>query len=786
MKISELWLRERVSLADISRERLLERLTAVGLEVEAATPVAAEFVQVVVGHIVAIEQHPNADKLRVCQVDVGAVEPLQIVCGAPNARLGLAAPLALEGAILPNGLVIKASKLRGVDSFGMLCSAAELGLDPDASGLLELDHSCAPGAALGCVLALDDVSIELKMTPNRSDCLGVRGLARELSAVFDRPLIANSRPQSLVSVAVRRDIQLLAQADCPRYLGQQIIGLNDAAPTPLWMREKLRRSGLRSIHPLVDITNYVLLETGQPMHAFDADQLQGAISVRRGAVGESLQLLDERIVAVDQDCLLIADLQGPVALAGVMGGFRTRVHAGTHSVFFESAHFAPAAIMGRARRFGLTTDAGYRFERGVDPNAPEAALALAVSLTLEIMGGQLGPVVVAELAQHLKPPAEMRLRRHRLAQVLGLTVSDAEVETLLTRLGCHLHIAADGWQVQAPSARFDLQIEEDLIEEVARLVGYERIPLARLPTTSEPRIDSESRVPASVLRHRLQASGYQEAITFAFTSETQANLYGLSGVGASLCNPLSADMAVMRASLVPPLVQAALQNMRRQAPRVRLFELGRVFLDQGKREVTRIAAVAIGSAVPEQWAQDARAPDFFDLKGDVETLLQRPFTLTPSTKAWLHPGRSAEVLVDGMLAGVLGQLHPLLQANLDSRDAIWVMEFDVAALSVTMIPNAAEISRFPGMRRDLAPVLDQSVSFAQVEAVIRAAAGSLLRECVLFNEYRGPGLGEASRSLAIGLIFQEDSRTLKDAEVDAAVGRCIEQLTLKLHAVIRR
>lgn len=787
MKISEQWLRDRVDLVGIARTELLDRLTAAGLEVEAAEPVAPPLPGVVVARILEAAPHPNAAKLQVCRVDAGGAQPVQIVCGAPNARAGLVAPLATVGAVLPDGKAIGAAELRGVASAGMLCSAAELGLDADASGLLELPDELRPGQALTEALALDDVSIEIKLTPNRSDCLGVRGIVRELCALFGRAARVDDGVAATVTTDVARTVQLAAGAACPRYLGQAVVDLR-ATTTPLWMRERLRRSGIKSIHPLVDITQYVMLETGQPMHAFDLDLLQGGIQVRMGRAGETLDLLDGRSVSVDADVLGIADERGLVALAGVMGGAATRVTAHTRRVFFESAFFAPAAIMGRARRWGLNSDAAYRFERGVDPAGAEAALALAVRLCIEICGGQAGPVSKAEHSADLPTQAPVRLRRARLERVLGMTVADGEVTRLFQALGMQVQSTDEGWVALPPSARFDLQIEEDLIEEVARLVGYEHIPALSPVGAQVARIAAEHRVEACELRRRLVARDAREAVCLAFVQAEQARRFDPVGEHAALANPLSAELAVMRSSLLPGLCAALVHNQHRQQSRVRLFELGRVFLEGGRREEDRIALVVSGSALAEQWGCAARPVDFHDLAGDLQALLgpRSAWDLVPASVAWAHPGRCAEVRVDGRSVGWIAQIHPELATQLDANGEIYAFELRLAAVSGWAVPQSAAVSRFPATRRDLALVLPESVPFSAVEECLQTALGAALERVVLFDVYRGASLPEGSRSLAIGLIFQAHSRTLVDTEVDALVAAGVQAVTGTLGGSIRR
>ena len=797
MKISELWLRESVDLTGISRAQLLQKLTAAGLEVEDCVEVAPAFSGVLVAEIVACEKHPDADKLRVCKVSIGTPELLQIVCGAPNARVGLKAPLATVGSVLPGGLPgglqIKIGKLRGIESFGMLCSSTELGLPAGVDGLYELPNDAPIGTSIRDYLALDDAVIELKMTPNRSDCLGVLGLTRELCALF------NLKPMSVAanivtpSISDVREIILEDALGCPRYLGQIVKGINPQAVTPIWLQERLRRCGIRSIHPVVDITNYVLLEFGQPMHAFDLAALRGDVTVRRGHAGESLKLLDEQTVQLNPSFLVIADSEKALAIAGIMGGFDSRVTATSVDIFFEAAHFAPAVIMGRARTLGLHTDASHRFERGVDAALPEAALARATSLLTQICGGQAGPICRAESLDRLPQANVVRLRRSKLDEVLGIVVADANVEAILRDLGFAVtaeHGQETIWHVRPHSGRFDISIEADLIEEIARVFGYDQIPVTLPNLRLSPLVTHESQRPSSDLRRLLCARDYQEAITFAFTSSVALQAFGL--VGHAIKNPLSAEIDVMRPSLLPNLLTALAQNQRRQQDRVRLFELGVVFLDQGKSEPSRIAGVAVGAIENESWGSPTRAVDYFDVKGDVDALLVGTgvsryvaFGKDNAAPIYLHPGRSAQVFLDELTIGVIGQLHPALVKALDLRGAPVLFELDLAAVRDTRVPKAQSLSKFPSSRRDLAVVLNESVSFDALKACAVGAAGGMLSVLDCFDVYRGAGLPEGCKSLAISLILQDFSRTLGDQEVEASVQRVIAAIAIDLGGVIR-
>lgn len=788
MKFPESWLREHVTTA-APREELSARLTAIGLEVEELQVLGEGLDGVLVAEILSCERHPEADRLQVCQVATGA-GTVQIVCGAPNARPGLKAPLATVGAKLPGGIAIGAAKLRGVDSQGMLCSAKELGIDADASGLLELPANAPVGEPIAAFLGLPDASFELKLTPNRADCFSVRGIAFDVAAALGAQVSPMAIPEAAATSAAAFEVALGAGADCPRYCGRVIEGVDAKAASPLWMTERLKRAGLRPISPLVDITNYVMLELGQPMHAFDAATLAGPVGVRRARRGETLKLLDEREVALDEGFLAITDADRPVALAGVMGGFDTRVTDATTRVFLESAHFAPDAIIGRARRLGLHTDASHRFERGVDPQLPRLALERATALVLEIMGGQAGAITEAVLPEFLPQPQPVALRRARLERVLGVAVADAEVERILRALGMQVEATAEGWSVLPPSRRFDIAIEEDLIEEIARIHGYETIPTTT--PTGEVRLvaPSETRVADAVLRRQLTGRDFIEAINYAFLDAATLEAWQLDKDAVALANPLTAELGVMRTALLPGLVSALGRNRARQQPRVRLFELGKVFhlADGAPRETPRIAAVACGPQSAEQWALDDRNVDFYDLKAEVEGLLALAGAraeFRPDDSPWGHPGRSASVWRDGQRIGWVGHLHPRLAKSLDLDGEVVGFELDLAPLAARDVPRAGELSRFPSVRRDIALVVPETTPWAALETSLQAALGGLLREVVLFDRYVGPGLESGSKSLAMGLILQDVSRTLTDRDADQAVATALEALAKDCGARLR-
>lgn len=782
MKFSENWLRSHVP-TQATRDELAATLTAIGLEVEEVAALGDGLANVVVARIVECAKHPEADRLQVCQVDAGQSGLLQIVCGAPNARPGLLAPLAMVGANV-GGIAIKAAKLRGVESNGMLCSAKELGIDADASGLLELPSDAPVGTPVADYLGLPDASIEIKLTPNRADCFSVRGIAYDVAASLGsevKPLDAAPVPaQSPVTM----DVALEAGAKVPRFAGRVIEGIDARAATPIWMAERLRRSGVRPISFLVDVTQYVMLELGQPMHAFDRDTLTGPVVVRPARAEEQATLLDGRTVTLDDDFLVVSDSRDgrasrAVALGGIMGGLDTRVTDATTNVFLEAAHWIPSAIIGRSRKLGLHTDAGHRFERGVDPELPRVAVEYATRLILEVAGGTPGPTMVVEHAEHLPAPTAILLRRARVARVLGVDIADAEIERILRALGLQAAAVADGWSVVAPTRRFDIAIEEDLIEELARIHGYDRVPTTLPGGATRIASPSETHVEAGVVRRQLAARDCLETVNFAFVDAQWLTLWQMAEGAVPLANPLSAELAVMRTALLPGVVAALQRNVARQAGRVRLFEIGNVFQAEAgaaPRETLRLAAAVVGEAAAEQWGQPARKVDFHDLKGDLESvaaLSGATLEYRPSSAPHGHPGRSADVYRDNQKVGWIGQLHPRLQRALDLDADVVAFEVDLAPLSTRALPRAGDLSRYPSVRRDLAFVVADAVPWAEIAATVRTAAGPLLRDVQLFDRYVGQGVESGQKSLAMGLILQDNSRTLTDADVAQVVAQVV-------------
>ena len=788
MKFSENWLRQHVK-TDATRDELAATLTAIGLEVEEMTVLGDALDGVVVARIVSAERHPEADKLQVCQVDAGSHGMLQIVCGAPNARPGLVAPLATIGTQV-GALTIKAAKLRGVESNGMLCSAKELGLDADASGLLELPVDAPVGTPLAEYLGLPDASIELKLTPNRADCFGVHGIAFDVAAATGstvEPLDALPVPALHEAVL---PVDLNAGADTPRFVGRVIEGVDATVATPIWMAERLRRSGVRPVSFLVDVTQHVMLELGQPMHAYDRDLLKGPIGVRNARDGETLKLLNGDDAALDPQFLVVTDAGRVVGLAGIMGGEDTKVSSSTRNIFLEAAHFAPSAIIGRSRKLGLHTDAAHRFERGVDPELPRIAIERATRLIVEIAGGAPGPVIEAVLPQHLPQPQAITLRRARLARVLGTQVADAEVSRILSALGLAVDVTTDGWSVTPPARRFDLAIEEDLIEEIARIHGYDAIPTTLPGGATRLVSPTETRSSEHDARRQLVARDYLEAINYAFVDADLLAKWQLTEGGVALANPLSAELGVMRTRLLPGLVAALGRNAARQQSRIRLFELGKTFAasDDAPVETRRIAAVACGDAAAEQWGEAARTLDFHDLKGDLESLAalsNATLEYRASTAPHAHPGRSADVYRDDVRVGWIGQLHPRLQQALDIDADVYAFELELDALQARALPRANPLSKYPSVRRDLAFVVAESVSWDAMRATAKQAAGEVLRDLRLFDRYAGKGVENGFKSLAMALILQDESRTLIDRDVDGVVANVVAALRLKHDAVIR-
>jgi phenylalanyl-tRNA synthetase beta chain len=792
MKLSVNWLKEFVKLAD-DAQSIGRKLGSGGVEVASVTAAIPAFEKVFVGEVKSLEKHPSADKLNVCQVDAGQGKLLQIVCGAQNARAGMKAPVILPGGKLPDGTEIKQAALRGVESSGMLCSAKELGLAEEASGLFELPTDAPVGKPLREYLGGDDQLIEIEITPNRGDCLSILGVARELAALYAKPLEISDTATVKAAIKDVFPVAIEAEAACPVFASRVIKGIRADAVTPLWMRERLRRAGLKAIHPAVDVTQYVMLELGQPMHAYDLKRLEGGITVRMAKQGEKAKLLNNQAYDLQPDLLVIADKERVQGLGGIMGGGESNVTAATTDILLEAAFFTPAVISGRPRRMDLLTDAAYRFERGVDPQGQARAIERATQLILEIAGGQPGPatVVTADKTQ-LKAQA-IKLRRARLALLLGIEVPDAEVDSILTRLGFEVSADKAGWSAVPPSHRFDIEIEEDLIEEVGRVHGYDRIPAAHYPSRQGMDRLPEARVDLRRLRQVLVERGYQEAVTYSFVDAAlQTRVYGQPQTALPLANPITVDMTEMRVGLWPGLLKVLQYNLNRQQNRVRIFETGLRFtlqVDEIKQE-NIIAGLVSGPEFPMQWGLPERPADFADLKGDIEALL-RPAGLTDRLQIEskphpaLHPGQSARLRLAGQELGWMGALHPGLLKALDLPQGALVFEIRLEALLEGKIPAFEPISRFPAVRRDLAVVVGEEVSAAELLGAAREAAGNLLQEARIFDIYRGPGIDSGRKSVALGLILQDSSRTLTDEDADGAMQRVADRLARGLGATIR-
>ncbi len=791
MRFSEAWLREWVD-PPLDTRALVDQLSLSGLEVDALEAAAPAFSGVVVGHVQAVAPHPDAEKLRVCDVDIGDGELVRIVCGAANVAAGQRVPVATVGARLSGDFKIKRAKLRGVESNGMICSAAELGLAESAAGIMVLPPDAPVGQDLRAWMALDDHCIELDLTPDRADCLSVAGVARDVG-VLNRVGVRAPKIEPVAPVIDDSLPVVLAAPDaCSRYLCRIVRGVSANASTPLWMQERLRRSGLRPLSVAVDVTNYVLLELGQPMHAFDLARIRGGIQVRMAQVGEELALLNGETVELGADSLVIADADKALALAGVMGGADSAVGAGTRDILLESAFFAPAAIAGKARRYGLHTDSSHRFERGVDPSGCARAMERATALLLAVAGGQPGPIVEAVAEEQLPTPPSILLRRRRIEQVLGLGFDDAAVVDILGRLGMALIETEDGWQVTPPASRFDIQLEVDLIAELGRVHGYDRIPVTHARSAAATRAPLEMAYDPMRSRQLLLDRGWFEAVTYSFVSPELQRLVDPERTPLALANPLSAELSVMRTSLWPGLLQALRQNLARQQVRVRLFEAGLRFRPEGAElhQEPMLAGAAVGPVLPEQWGAPARETDFFDIKADVEALLAmagcaEAVRCVPATHPALHPGQSGQLLREGETVGWVGSIHPSLAAQLDLPLTVQLFELATAALGGGPRPAFAALSKFPSIRRDLAIVVNDTVPFDTVRATVQAAAGELLREVILFDVYAGEKVDSGRKSMALGLILQHVSQTLTDDDVTAVVDRVLAALRSNTGAELR-
>lgn len=789
MKFSEQWLREWVNPA-ISSDELVAQITLAGLEVDDIEAAAGEFSGVVVGEIVSAQQHPDADKLRVCQVSDGTTET-QVVCGAPNARVGIKVAFATVGAVLPGNFKIKKAKLRQQESFGMLCSGAELEISEENDGIMELAADAPVGADIRDYLNLNDQIIDVDLTPNRGDCLSIAGLAREVGVLNSVDVQGPELKELAPQIEDVFPVKVSAPEHCPRFLGRVLNNIDATKTSPLWMQEKLRRCGVRSIDPVVDVTNYILLEMGQPMHAYDLNKLNGSIIVRMASQGENLTLLDGQKVELEQETLVIADNEGVLGLAGIMGGADTGVGSGTTNVFLEAAFFNPISIAGKARNYGLHTDASHRFERGVDYDLQRKAMDRATLLLQSIVGGEAGPIVEQVSADHLPTESQVSLRKARLEALLAYKIDDAQVLDILTRLGLTLVASDDAsWTFSAPSWRFDMAIEADLIEEVARVYGYNNLPSTNPVASMEIPANAEVQRPLSILRRHMVSRGYQEAITYSMIEPGLLAKFDDQNKPVELVNPISADMAVMRTTLWPGLVKALQHNQNRQQSRIRLFETGQRFIpsDQGLQQQDVFAGLIYGSRNPESWHGKAENVDYFDIKGDLETLLSmggQNFSFVAIEHLALHPGQSAAIQLDDAVVGYVGAMHPGLVKDLGLQGPVFMFEVDLAAISLGVLPAYQTLSKFPEMRRDLAIVLDQKTSVAEVTGIIESSAGKWLNAVRLFDVYQGQGIENGQKSLALGLTWQHPERTLTDDEVNQWVEQVVTHLAQNAGASLR-
>ncbi|GLG84892.1 phenylalanine--tRNA ligase subunit beta [Acinetobacter calcoaceticus] len=791
MKISENWLRTWVNPA-IDSDTLSDQLTMLGLEVDELAPVAKPFTGVVIGEVLTVEQHPDADRLRVTTINIGSGEPLQIVCGAPNVRAGMKAPVATIGAVLPGDFKIKKGKLRGVESQGMLCGASEIDLEDKIDGLLELPADAPVGVNIREYLKLDDNVIDISITPNRGDCFSIRGIAREISVINKLKMIEPVINTVAATIADEKKV-VISTEGAPRYLGRVVKNVNVKASTPEWMQQALSRSGIRTHSILVDVTNYVLMELGQPMHAFDLSKIEGTVHVRQATQQEKLQLLNDQEVELQEDIMVIADDQKVLAIAGIMGGLASSVTDDTTDIFLESAFFAPLAIAGRARRFGLHTDSSQRYERGVDFELPLIAMNRASQLIQELAGGEFGPITVAEKTDLLPKREAIELKQAQVDQLLGYQVAGEFIADALTRLGCKVTVKAEGeWNVVPPSHRYDMAIYQDLIEEVARIDGYDNIQIS-LPSMDVKFAKYQDRFELAELRQTIVTLGYQEAISFSFADAKLEKQLNPEVKPLMLANPISSDLAAMRSTLLSSLIPCVQYNLNRQQSRVRFFEFGLRFDYQNAKSIEdlqqtpTLALVAVGSQAAESWHAKPQPMDFFDFKGEVEEILAAgrvSVEYVRSERAWLHPGQSADILVDGKSIGYLGRLHPSLENELD-LSTTWVAELDQTAVLQSYVSNFTELSRFPSVRRDIALLISDNINVRDIQQLIEQTGGELLDSTWLFDVYTGQGVEDGKRSLAFALLWQHPSRTLEDAEIKSGMDNIIQVLENTYQATLR-
>lgn len=773
MQFSYTWLKTQAN-PNLSANQLSHLLTMAGLEVEELNAAAPDFSGVVVAEVKSVEKHPDADRLNVTQVDAGTGELIQIVCGAPNVKVGIKVPCALPNALLPNDFKIKPTKMRGVVSNGMLCSAKELGLEDKVDGLLVLPENAPVGQNIREFLDLDDAIFTLKITPNRTDCLSIKGIAREVSALTQCEFNPIQINHIATQTTQKQAIQIDAPNDCGRFISRVILGVNATAASPDWLVQRLERSGIRSISPLVDIGNYVMLEIGQPMHVFDADKISGSLHVRRAKNGEVLDCLNEKTVTLADNTLVIADEQQALSIAGLMGGAASAVSDETKNIVLEAAWFNPLIISGKSRQYGFGSDSSFRFERGVDSELQRDAIERATELVVQICGGEVGEIM--EVLGDLPAAKTVEVRTARVEKVLGVSIENQRIETILQHLGLQPEKTADGFRVTAPSFRYDIEIEADLIEEIARVYGYENIPddytsgklaMLKLPENRHSRFG---------VYQKMAARGFQEVVSYAFVDEQWEQDFANNQDPIRLQNPLAAQYAVMRSTLMGGLIEILQNNLNRKQNRVRVFEIARIFRKENNQfvQTERVGGLVYGSALPEQWGEKSHPVDFYDLKADVETLLRgKNAAFVKAEHSALHPGRCAAIVVDGANVGIIGELHPKWTQKYDLPQAPLLFELDMDAVLTTEKVRYQAVSKFQAGRRDLAFVLPENVAFADLQAALGQVNNPIIQEIELFDVYRGAGLPENHKSLAVKISLQDMNATLTDETVEPIIQELI-------------
>jgi len=791
MKIAESWLREWVD-PDLDTEALAERLTMAGHEVDGIEREGEGLDGVVIAEVVDVGKHPDADRLSVCKVNDGSGDLVDVVCGAPNVVKGMKSPLAKPGVKLPNGLKLRKSRIRGVVSNGMLCSAVELGLGDESDGIIALPDDAEVGSAFADYLGLPDAIIDLDLTPNRGDCFSVLGIARDVSALTGGTLRDTTVSPVQATIDDTHQVELGAPGGCPRFAGRVIRNIDLSAKSPVWMTEKLRRAGLRTIHPVVDVTNYVMLELGQPLHAYDLGLVKGPIRPRMAKQGEKVVLLDEKEISANEDTLVISDDSGAIGVGGIMGGLGTAVTLQTRDVFLEAAFFTQEIVSGRARSYGMHTDASLRFERGVDPDGQARAIERATELLLAISGGDAGPLVVESADEHLPTREKIRVRKSHVNRLLGIEIDDSEIAEIFSRLGMLVTEVDGGWDVISPSHRFDIEIEVDLIEEIARVFGYDEIPEATAIAETPLELVTESQIDPEVAATTLVARDYHEVITYSFVDPDSNKRLTDIDSELVLSNPISSEMSVMRSSLWPGMLMAASANASRQQERVRLFEIGKSFHGTLAEhdEVVRISGVCIGSVLGEQWGSKSQSVDFFDIKSDILALLELAGDVSrlefcATEHPALQPGQAAKIMRDGESLGVVGKMHPRHGRFFELKRDVFLFELDAAAALASRAPKAESISKFPSIRRDIAVVVDDKISAADLISAVESSAPELISSVRIFDIYKGPGIEAGLKSVALGLILQETSRTLTDDDADAAMAAAVQKIHEKFGGELR-